>query len=89
MYERLLPTLAELDKSLFEVVRKTYEAIIELNHYRQILTDFLAGENLAPYRDMTKHFLNDLADEKDDYYKILSEGYKALTGKDLESWKLR
>jgi len=89
MYERLLPALAELDKSLFEVVRKTYEAIIELNHYRQILTDFLAGEDLAPYRDMTKHFLNDLADEKDDYYKILSEGYKALTGKDLESWKLR
>jgi len=49
----------------------------------------LAGEDIAPDRDMTKHFLSDLADEKDDYYKILNEGYKALTGKDLKSWKLR
>lgn len=89
MYERLLPTLAELDKSLFEIVRKTYEKIAELNHYRQILTDFLAGEDLAPYRDMTKHFLSDLTDEENDYYKILNEGYKALTAKDLELWKLR
>jgi hypothetical protein len=41
-------TLAELDQSLFEVTRKTYEGIVELGHYRETLTDFLAGETLAP-----------------------------------------
>ena len=89
MYEKLLPSLAELDQSLFEVVRSTYENIVELGHYRETLTDFLDGEALTSEPDLTKQFLSDFVNEKDDYYAELNNGYKVLTGKELKSWKLR
>jgi hypothetical protein len=88
MYERLLPTLAELDKALFEIVRTTYERIAVLNRVRDTLTGFLAGEDLASDPANTKHFLGGFAKEKDAYYAVLNKGYKALTGKELKAWRV-
>lgn len=90
MYEKLLPTLAELDKSLFENVRKTYSDIFELVHYRDTLLEFFAGHNMdEDDRDQIREFLCELADERDDWYCGLNEGYKALTNHELKTWKLR
>lgn len=89
-YEKLLPSLAELDMSLFEIVRSTYAEIIELAHYREVLIDFLSGSVLDEDDiESDKAFLSQFADEKDDSYHILNEGYKALTNHELKIWKLR
>ena len=87
-YEKQLATLAEYDQKLYEIINETYDEIFELIHYRETLTQFLAGEAMAP-DDMTQHFLADLATEKDDYYNEINKGYRALTGKDLKEWRLR
>lgn len=89
LYEKLLPSLAELDQALFESISSTYSEIAELSHYRETLTSFLAGEDLAPDPGMTRHFLDRFAGEKDDYYNALNNGYKVLTGTDLKEWRLR
>lgn len=90
-YEKLLLSLAELDIALFEIVRDTYAEIIELAHYREVLIDFLSGSVLDEDDDIesNKAFLSQFADEKDDSYHILNEGYKALTGNNLKVWRLR
>lgn len=88
LYEKHLATLAEYDEALYKVVNETYEEIFELIHYRETLTSFLAGESVTP-EDMTRHFLSDMASEKDDYYNALNKSYRALTGKDLKEWRLR
>lgn len=89
MYERLLPDIASLDKELFLSIHSTYEEIIELTHYRDTMIDYLAGEELAPSSDLTRAFLSDFADEKDNYYQHLNKTYKLLKNKDLTEWKLR
>lgn len=88
LYEKHLATLAEYDEALYNVVNETYEEIFELIHHRETLTSFLAGESVAP-SDMTRHFLSDMAAEKDDYYNALNKSYRVLTGKDLKEWRLR
>ena len=88
-YKKLLPTLAELDQSIFKTVNETYAALAELSHYRDTLTAFLAGEDNSPDEDLTKAFLGDLAGNRDDYYRHLNCSYGALTGKKLEGWRLR
>ena len=89
LYEKLLPSLAELDQALFETISSTYSEIAELSHYRKTLTSFLAGEDLAPDPGMTRRFLNEFTGEKTDYYNALNNGYKVLTGIDLKEWRLR
>lgn len=89
MYERLLPDIAALDRKLFLSVHSTYEQIMELIHYRDTMIDYLTGEELAPEPGLTRHFLSDLADEKDDYYQYLNETYRLIQNKDLTNWKLR
>lgn len=88
IYEKQLATLAEYNQKLYKIINETYSEIFELIHYRETLTEFLAGEAIAP-DGMTEHFLSDLATEKDDYYNELNKGYRALTGKDLKEWRLR
>jgi hypothetical protein len=88
IYEKHLATLAEYDQTLYKVVSETYGEILELIHYRETLTSFLAGESLAP-ADMTRRFLSGMADEKDDYYNALNKTYHALTGNDLKTRRLR
>ena len=89
LYEKLLPSLAELDSALFESISTTYSKIAELSHYRETMTSFLAGEVLSPTPEMTRRFLSHFADKKDDYYAALNNGYKILTDTDLKEWKLR
>jgi hypothetical protein len=88
LYEELIATLAEYDHPLYEVVNQTYEVIIELMHYRETLTSFLARETLAPV-DLTYRFLAGMAEEKNDYYNALNKAYRALTGNDLKESRLR
>lgn len=88
MYEKLLPSLAELDSCLFEVIKCAYEELIELAHYRDILVSYLSGEEVHE-RELTRDFLADFSTKKADYYKDINIGYTALTGKELKTWKLR
>jgi hypothetical protein len=88
VYEKHLSTLAEYDQALYKVVNEAYGEIFELIHYRETLTSFLAGESIAPV-GLTRHFLSNMAAEKDDYYKALNKSYLALTGNDLKEWRLR
>ncbi len=89
MYERLIPDIAALDKKLFLSIHSTYEEIIELTHYRDTMIDYLAGEELSPSPELTKLFLSDFADEKDDYYEHLNKTYRLIKNKKLIAWKLR
>lgn len=89
LYEKLLPSIAELDQALFVSISSTYSEIAELNHYRETVTSFLAGEDLAPDPGMTRRFLNRFAGKKDDYFNALNDAYKVLTGTDLKEWRLR
>jgi len=88
MYERLLPSLAEVDAKLFHSVKNTYENLIELAHFRQTLTTWLAGESLFD-AEMTRDFLANFVDRKDKYFEKLESGYRALKGEPLKSFKLR
>ena len=89
MYQKLLPMLAELDECLFELIRTTYNEIFELVHYRETLTDYLSGEDLSPYSEMTKNFLARFVDEEKEYFDILNNGYKSITGNELKNLRLR
>lgn len=80
-YKKLLPTLAELDETLFSRVKNTYSELADLGHYRNILVSFLAGEDEPPGRDHTLAFLVGLSDERDDYYADLNGAYSALVGR--------
>jgi hypothetical protein len=88
MYQKLITTIAELDNKIYEKIKIAYDEIVELIHYRGTLIDYLAGEELHD-REMTSHFLMNYADEQKDYFKILNECYKYLTGTELKSWRLR
>lgn len=88
-YKKLLPSLAELDKELFALINSAYSELADLSHYRDILIEFVAGDESPPGVEATKSFLADFADERDDYFADLNEAYVALTGKKLEGWRLR
>jgi hypothetical protein len=83
-YHSLLPSLVELDQKLLKTVNETYTELAELDHHRNTVIAFLAGEDLAPSENSTKHFLSDLAEKERDYYNHLNYAYKSLTGKDLK-----
>lgn len=88
-YKKLLPNLAELDESMFKQVKAAYSEIAELTHYRDVLVEFLAGEDPGPGLDATKEFLASMADEKAEYFIKINSAYKVLSGKDLKGWRLR
>jgi hypothetical protein len=88
-YKKLLPSLAELDKELFALINSAYSELADLSHYRDLLIEFVAGDESPPGVEATKSFLADFADERDDYFADLNEAYVALTGKKLEGWRLR
>ncbi|EIO5095144.1 TPA: hypothetical protein ACMDP0_003685 [Vibrio parahaemolyticus] len=88
VYEKLLVSIAELDEELFEAISSTYTKTRELNHHRDTLLDYLSREDLAPTPEMTRGFLCDLSEEKDDYYGYLNDSYKLLTGNTLEKKRL-
>lgn len=87
----MLPSLAELDIKLANIIEYTYEEIAELEHYRQTLVLFLANEDDEDdvFHDMTKTFIQHFTEEENDYYQSLNKGYMALTGKELTEWRLR
>lgn len=89
MYEKLLPSLAELDSKLFEATKGAYEELIELAHFRNILVDYLAGGEDMHDREATEDFLAGFADEQPEYFKQIEAGYLKLAGKALNTWKLR
>ena len=88
-YKKLLPTLAELDETLYQKINVAYGELAELTHYRDTLIGFLAGEDPGPGLDSTKYFLAGMTDEKADYFNKLNSAYKAISGKDLKEWRLR
>ena len=88
-YKKLLPTLAELDEGLFKQINIAYSELAELAHYRDMLVGFLAGEDPGPGLDLTREFLAGMADEKLDYFNKLNAAYKAISGKELNEWRLR
>jgi len=90
-FNHLLPSLAELDFKTAKRLQITYEEIAELEHYRQTLIMFVSGESHEEnvFVEMTKHFISDFAQEENDYFKQIEDGYKALIGKPLKEFRLR
>ena len=89
-YNELLPALAELNVKLFENVRAAYEKILELEHYRQTVVSFIAGDlhEHEDFDELTKGFIRHLAKEKGDYFSFMDQAYGALTNEKLKEWKL-
>ncbi|MBT6046609.1 MAG: hypothetical protein HOG49_07290 [Candidatus Scalindua sp.] len=87
----LLPSLAELNLNIANIVKITYEKIIELEHFRETIILFLADElhEEDVFKEMTKNFIADFTKEETDYFNSLNEAYKTLTGTELKEWRVR
>jgi len=89
-FDSLLPGLAEIDIELAKKIESTYEEINELEHYRQLIIEYINDEieEDQVFRDMTKTFIGDFQEEKTAFFKILEETYRSLTKKDLNDFRL-
>lgn len=90
-FNNLLPSLAELDVKLAKKVQELYEVIAELEHYRQTLVLFVTDElhEEEVFKDLTRNFISDFSQEEKDYFSLVEKGYKAMSGNDLEDFRLR
>jgi len=84
-YERLLPSIAELDEHLFNPIQRGYSAINLLSGYRKVLIDYLSDEvDEIIGRERAGEFLLGLLHEKSTFYESLNEAYTALGNDNLE-----
>jgi hypothetical protein len=88
-FKRLLPIIAELDKTLFKLLEEAYTKIADLEHFRRIVVEFLAGGDTMPEDGNREFFIPKLSQEERNYYDPLNLAYQKLTGKPLKEWKLR
>jgi hypothetical protein len=80
--------VATLDKSLFEILESTYDAVIDLKHVRDSLIDFLESEDehdKVHLNTFPDYGLRELA-----YVQVELEGlYQLCIGKQLGSGRVR
>ena len=88
-FKRMLPTIAELDKTMFKLLQEAYSKLAELEHFRKTVVEFLAGGDTMPEDGTREFFIPKLSQEESDYYNPLNKAYQKLTGKPLKYWKLR
>jgi len=88
-YEKLIDRIAEFDSTMFKQLQNCYSTIGELDHWRQLLLDYLTGEmEEFPGKNATGEFLSGLSRQKNDYYNILNATYKKLGNTELKSGRL-
>lgn len=90
IYERVLPSLAEVDSGLYLKVSDYYEHLTALEEYRASFCAYLSGEGNEPFRLTAPHFFSDLAQDKDKELQKLNALYRSLSGKNLgeRQWRL-
>jgi len=88
-YEKLIDRIAEFDRTMFKQLQNCYSTIGELDHWRELLLDYLTEEmEEFPGKNRTGEFLSNLSRQKDDYYNILNATYEKLGNSKLESTRL-
>ena len=87
-YKSHLPTIAELDKKLFQTLEETYSELTELEHLRTSLIDYLVDDS-EEKRMFFKQFIEYALSHEEDCIKALKSGYERCVGKPLEEAKVR
>ncbi|MEI6089102.1 MAG: hypothetical protein WCR42_01480 [bacterium] len=87
----LSPSLAELDSTKAFALQRTYDDIYDLEYYRQSLILHINNEQPGDpeLNEGVKGFIEFIVDKRQYYFNTLENGYKVLTGKPLENFKLR
>ncbi|MBN8265496.1 MAG: hypothetical protein J0M21_12665 [Xanthomonadales bacterium] len=88
-YKKLILLMAELDANLFVSVSSAYSDIAELSHYRSTLISFILKEDSSRPDEAMISFFRILFDRKEGYYKSMNAAYFEVSGKKLESGRLR
>jgi hypothetical protein len=87
-YVRLLPSLAELDRNLYAIVRNGYEKVFELDHLRRSFVDYVSGDP-KQRRMWYQPFCRYAKDLYQDIERALRDTHIAVAGYDVPSRKFQ
>lgn len=86
-FNKILPTVAELDKNLYAEIRLGYQFIYEIEHLWTSFVDYLTGDpaEREQWFDGFRHYAEEC---KDGITEGVEQLYKVLTGEDLPNRRI-